>query len=41
MGMGNASEALNQDYRTQQKIKDDASWAESMMGGAGGLMGGL
>lgn len=42
MGMGLASEALNQDYRTQEKIKDDSSWAMDMMGGAmGGMMGGL
>lgn len=42
MGMGLASEALNQDYRTQQKIKDDSQWAMDMAGGAaGGMMGGL
>jgi hypothetical protein len=49
--MGLGSEALNQDYRTQQRIKDDASWAEDMMsgggggggkgGGGGGLLGGM
>lgn len=42
MGMGLASEALNQDYRTQEKIKDDESHAMDMMGGLmGGMMGGL
>ena len=42
MGMGLASEALNQDYRTQEKIKDDSQWAMDMMsGGMGGMLGGL
>jgi hypothetical protein len=42
MGMGLASEALNQDYRTQEKIKDDESHAMDMMGGLmGGMLGGL
>ena len=42
MGMGLASEALNQDYRTQEKIKDDAQWAADLGGGVmGGMMGGL
>lgn len=42
MGMGLASEALNQDYRTQEKIKDDESHAMDMMGGMmGGMLGGL
>lgn len=42
MGMGLASEALNQDYRTQEKIKDDAQWGMDMMtGGMGGMLGGL
>lgn len=42
MGMGLAAEALNQDYRTQEKIKDDESHAMDMMGGImGGMLGGL
>ncbi len=42
MGMGLAAEALNQDYRTQEKIKDDESHAMDMFGGLmGGMMGGL
>lgn len=42
MGMGLASEALNQDYRTQEKIKDDEQHAMDMFGGLmGGMMGGL
>lgn len=38
MNLGLGAEALNQDYRTQERIKDDASWAMDMMGG-GMLMG--
>lgn len=38
MGMGNASEALNQDYRTQAQNMDNVKTAASL---AGGMMGGL
>ncbi|HEY5987222.1 MAG TPA: hypothetical protein VIV12_12735 [Streptosporangiaceae bacterium] len=42
MGMGLASEALNQDYRTQEKIKADEQHGADMFGGVmGGMLGGL
>lgn len=41
MGMGLASEALNQDYRGQERIKDDAQWGMDMLSGFAGGMGGL
>lgn len=41
MDLGLGAEALNQDYRTQQKHKDDGQWGMDMFQGIMGMAGGI